>query len=78
MAPRELAGELYGGFRATLGALRQAALDAGGGPQRTAAWRDGLRETEKAKRAAERGHPRDERAPLHPMRIYSAGRVPRP
>ena len=69
-APRELAGELYGGFPATLGALRQAALDVGGGPQRTAAWRDGLRETEKSKRAAEREQLEDERAPLHPMRIY--------
>jgi acetolactate synthase-1/2/3 large subunit len=69
-APRELAGELYGGFSATLAALRQAALDAGGGPQRTAAWRDGLRETENAKRGAEREQLEDERAPLHPMRIY--------
>ena len=70
MAPRELAGELYGGFPATLSALRQAALDAGGDPQRTRAWRDGLRETEDAKRAAEREQLEDARAPLHPMRIY--------
>jgi acetolactate synthase-1/2/3 large subunit len=70
MAPRELAGELYGGFLATLAALRQAALDAGGSPEGTAAWTDGLRETEDAKRAAEREQLEDDRAPLHPMRIY--------
>ena len=34
-APRELAGELYGGLPATLSALRQAALDAGGSSSRT-------------------------------------------
>jgi acetolactate synthase-1/2/3 large subunit len=68
--PRELAGELYGGFPATLAALQQAALDAGGSPERTAAWRTGLRETEDAKREAEREQLDDDRAPLHPMRIY--------
>jgi len=70
MAPRELAGELYGGFPATLAALREAAEDAGGGAPRTEAWRAHLRETEDAKRAAEREMLDDERAPLHPMRIY--------
>ncbi len=69
-APRELAGELYGGFPATLAALREAATDAGGGAPRTEAWRAHLRETEDAKRAAEREMLDDERAPLHPMRIY--------
>jgi acetolactate synthase-1/2/3 large subunit len=69
-APRELAGELYGGFPATLAALRQAALDAGGSPERTAPWRKGLRDTEDTKRAAEREQLEDDRAPLHPMRIY--------
>ena len=69
-APRELAGELYGGFPATLAALRQAALDAGGSTERTAAWRKGLRETEDSKRAAEQEQLTDDRAPLHPMRIY--------
>jgi len=68
--PRDLAGELYGGFPATLAALRQAALDAGGSPERTSAWRSGLRETEDSKRAAEREQLEDDRAPLHPMRIY--------
>ncbi len=70
VAPRELAGALYGGFPATLAALRQAALDTGGSPERTAAWRNGLRETEDTKRAAEREQLDDDRAPLHPMRIY--------
>ena len=69
-APRELAGELYGGFPATLAALRQAALDAGGSAERTTAWRNGLRETEDSKRAAEQEQLTDDRAPLHPMRIY--------
>jgi acetolactate synthase-1/2/3 large subunit len=68
--PRELAGELYGGFPATLRALRQAALDAGGAAERTTAWRDGLRDIEDSKRAAEREQLDDDRAPLHPMRIY--------
>jgi acetolactate synthase-1/2/3 large subunit len=36
VAPRELAGELYGGFPATLAGLRQSALDAGGSAERTA------------------------------------------
>ncbi len=70
MAPRELAGELYGGFPATLAALRQAAVDAGGSPDRTTAWRKGLRETEDEKRAADQEQFTDDRAPLHPMRIY--------
>jgi acetolactate synthase I/II/III large subunit len=70
VAPRELAGELYGGYPATLAALRQAALDAGGSPERTATWRKSLRDTEDSKRAAEREQLEDDRAPLHPMRIY--------
>jgi acetolactate synthase I/II/III large subunit len=70
VSPRELAGELYGGFPATLDALRQVALDAGGSPERTSSWRNGLRETEDSKRAAEREQLTDDRAPLHPMRIY--------
>ena len=70
MPPRELAGELYGGFPATLAALRDAAVDADGGAGRTEAWRAHLRETEDAKRAAEREQLEDNRAPLHPMRIY--------
>ena len=69
-APRELAGELYGGLPATLSALRQAALDEGGGSSRTADWVAGLRSTEDEKRAAERDQLTDDRAPLHPLRVY--------
>ena len=68
-APRELAAELYGGFPRTLTDLRAAALAAGGG-SRTTAWLDGLREIEESKREAEREQLTDDRAPLHPMRIY--------
>ena len=67
---RELAGELYGGLPATLSALREAALAAGASPQRTQAWRDTLRETETQKRAGEEADLNDDRAPLHPLRIY--------
>ena len=69
-APRELAGELYGGLPATLSALRQAALDAGGSSSRTTGWIAGLRSTEDEKRAAERDQLTDDRAPLHPLRVY--------
>ena len=64
--PRPVAAELYGGVAATLDALRSAA---GGGPDR-AAWNASLREVENEKRAAEQGELLDERAPLHPMRVY--------
>ena len=79
VAPRELAGELYGGFPATLAALRQAALDAGGSPERTAAWRDGLRETEDAKRAADQEQLTDDARPAAShAHLQGAGRHPRP
>jgi acetolactate synthase-1/2/3 large subunit len=68
--PRALAGELYGGLPATLSALTAAALDAGGGASRTAAWVASLRSTEDEKRAAEQDQLTDDRAPLHPLRIY--------
>jgi acetolactate synthase-1/2/3 large subunit len=68
--PRELAEELYGGLPATLAALREAAIAAGAGPARTAVWRDALRATETEKRAAEQAELNDDRAPLHPMRVY--------
>jgi acetolactate synthase-1/2/3 large subunit len=64
--PRPPAAELYGGVAATLDALRSAA---GGGPDR-AAWLGELRETENEKRAAEQGELTDDRAPLHPLRVY--------
>ncbi len=70
-SPRQPVEELYGGFPATLGALREAATAAGGSAKRTARWRDSLRETEDEKRAAERPELEDDRAPLHPLRVYN-------
>jgi acetolactate synthase-1/2/3 large subunit len=65
--PREVACELYGGVPATLEALREGAA---GGPDRSA-WLAELREVENEKRAGEREELADDRAPLHPMRLYS-------
>ena len=64
--PRAPAAELYGGMAATLVGLREAAA---GGPDRSA-WLAQLRETENEKRAGEQDELTDERAPLHPLRIY--------
>jgi acetolactate synthase-1/2/3 large subunit len=65
--PRPVAAELYGGVPATLDALREAC--AGGGPDRSG-WNRSLREAEDEKRAAETAELNDDRAPLHPMRLY--------
>jgi len=62
--PREVAAELYGSVAGTLDALRSA-----GGPDRSA-WVDELRAVENEKRAAEHDDLTDDRAPLHPMRVY--------
>jgi thiamine pyrophosphate-dependent acetolactate synthase large subunit-like protein len=64
--PRAPAAELYGALPATLDALREAAA---GGPD-TSPWTAELRGVEDEKRAAEREELDDERAPLHPMRVY--------
>jgi acetolactate synthase-1/2/3 large subunit len=64
--PRAPAAELYGALPATLEALREAAS---GGPD-TSGWTSELRGVEDEKRAAEREELDDERAPLHPMRVY--------
>jgi acetolactate synthase-1/2/3 large subunit len=64
--PREVAAELFGGVAATLDALRS--LGRGGGDR--SAWVNELSETENEKRAAEQEELADERAPLHPMRVY--------
>ena len=69
-APRELAAALYGGFVTTLTALRDAAISGGAAPERTEQWRVSLRETEQSKRAGEEAELNDDRAPLHPLRIY--------
>jgi acetolactate synthase-1/2/3 large subunit len=65
--PREVAAELYGDLAATLGDLRGAV---GAGPLRSKRWIAGLREAETEKRQGELAELEDERAPLHPMRIY--------
>ena len=64
--PREVAAELYGGVAATLDALREGAA---GGPERSG-WTAELREVENEKRAGEQADLTDERAPLHPLRVY--------
>ncbi len=69
-SPRPLAGELYGGIPATLFALREAALQAGGHVGQTADWLASLRITEAEKRAGEEADLNDDRAPLHPLRVY--------
>jgi acetolactate synthase-1/2/3 large subunit len=68
--PRELAAALYGGFATTLAALRDGAVAAGAKPERTKEWLSSLGETEQAKRAGEEAERSDDRAPLHPLRIY--------
>ncbi len=64
--PREVAAELYGGVAATLDALREGAA---GGPERSA-WASELREIENERRAGEQADLNDDRAPLHPLRVY--------
>jgi acetolactate synthase I/II/III large subunit len=64
--PRPVAAELYGGVAATLDALREGAA---GGPERSG-WVNELRELENEKRAGEHGDLTDDRAPLHPLRVY--------
>jgi acetolactate synthase-1/2/3 large subunit len=60
--PRAVAAECYGDIAATLSAL----AGAGG----TDEWLAHLRAVEDEKRAAEREQLIDDRAPLHPMRVY--------
>jgi acetolactate synthase I/II/III large subunit len=64
---RKPAVELYGGVAATLEALREAAADV---PAARASWLTDLRATENEKRLAEQAELEDERAPLHPLRVY--------
>ena len=68
--PRPVTAELYGALPATLDALRAEAAGGGGGASRTEAWTSGLRADEEEKRAAEQAELSDDRAPLHPLRIY--------
>jgi acetolactate synthase-1/2/3 large subunit len=64
--PREVAAELYGGVAATLDSLREGGA---GGPDRSG-WVAELREVENEKRAGEQADLNDDRAPLHPLRVY--------
>jgi acetolactate synthase I/II/III large subunit len=64
--PRPVAAELYGALPATLDALREAA----GGGAVTVPWVEHLRGVEREKREAEREQLEDDRAPLHPLRVY--------
>jgi acetolactate synthase-1/2/3 large subunit len=64
--PRAVAAELYGELGEILGALAAAAP----GPDATRAWVQELRGVEAVKREAERELLTDDRAPLHPMRVY--------
>jgi acetolactate synthase-1/2/3 large subunit len=65
--PRAVAAELYGGLAAILDALREGAARAARGE----AWLESLRAAERDARAAEAAELRDDRAPLHPMRVYA-------
>jgi acetolactate synthase-1/2/3 large subunit len=69
-ANRALDVELVGSIPATLDAIREAAAPDGGGPDGTAAWVDALRATEAEKRDGEQAELTDDRAPLHPLRVY--------
>ena len=74
--PRALAAELYGALPATLDALRSSAGAVGRGgrtdgpPSEREAWIRSLRATEEDARAAEASELAEDRAPLHPMRVY--------
>jgi acetolactate synthase I/II/III large subunit len=65
--PRPVAAECYGSVAQTLAALREAA---GAQALGSEAWIGELRAAESERREGERAELRDERAPLHPMRIY--------
>ncbi|UJA21981.1 acetolactate synthase [Thermoleophilia bacterium SCSIO 60948] len=76
-APNELTAnrtpdvELVGDIRATLAAIREGAVEAGGSRDRTAAWVKQVTDEESEKRAAEAEELADDRSPLHPMRVYA-------
>jgi acetolactate synthase-1/2/3 large subunit len=70
-ATRQPEIELVGDIAATLAALRESASSTGGRRRDDHPWLAGLRETETEKREAERVDLSDERAPLHPVRVYA-------
>jgi acetolactate synthase-1/2/3 large subunit len=63
--PRPVAAELYGVVSDVLDGLRASVV-----PATDRSWIASLRDAEDAARAAERDELLDERAPLHPMRVY--------
>ena len=63
--PRPVAAELYGDLPGTLRAL------AAGGGRAAPEWAERLRAVEQEKRAGEAEQLADERAPLHPLRVYA-------
>jgi acetolactate synthase-1/2/3 large subunit len=66
--PRPVAVECYGALEPTLAGVRAAA---GGKALASDAWVSELRAAEDEKRAGERAEMEDDRAPLHPMRLYA-------
>jgi acetolactate synthase-1/2/3 large subunit len=66
--PREPLAELYGDLSATLSDLRTAA---GANSLASEPWLSHLRVAESERREAERAELCDDRAPLHPMRLYA-------
>ena len=66
--PRAVAAECYGSIATTLADLRGAA---GAAALSSEPWISGLRATETERREAERAEREDDRAPLHPMRLYA-------
>jgi acetolactate synthase I/II/III large subunit len=64
-APRPVAAELIGGVSATLRALAQD-----GAAPHNEAWIAHIRDVEQSKRADEADQLSDDRAPLHPLRVY--------
>jgi acetolactate synthase I/II/III large subunit len=75
--PRPVAAELYGALAPTLADLRSATVSAasggsaGGGARASEAWVEDLRAVETERRQAELAELQDDRAPLHPMRLYA-------
>jgi acetolactate synthase I/II/III large subunit len=65
--PRKVAAECYGALAETLSDLRAAA---GGRVLNSEAWITELRGAETERREGERAELEDDRAPLHPMRLY--------
>jgi acetolactate synthase-1/2/3 large subunit len=66
--PRAVAAECYGGLAQTLSDLRGAAGDQALSSE---SWISQLRLAEDERRQAERAEREDDRAPLHPMRLYA-------